>query len=80
MSSSIVHRRPRTAANFASGTAAGAFDRQVAIGNIPATNISADNNLMTLYIAEKLGLPLPELGSDFRDFMRNLTPVDESAD
>lgn len=60
--------------------AAGAFDRQVAIGNIPATNISADNNLMTLYIAEKLGLPLPELGSDFRDFMRNLTPVDESAD
>lgn len=25
--SSIVHRRPRTAANFARGTAAGAFDR-----------------------------------------------------
>ena len=60
--------------------AVGAFDRQVSIGNIPATNISADNNLMTLYVAEKLGLPLPELGSDFRDFMRNLTPVKEPAE
>lgn len=60
--------------------AVGAFDRQVSIGNIAATNTSADNNLMTLYIAEKLGLPLPELGSDFRDFMRNLTPVEEPAE
>lgn len=60
--------------------AVGAFDRQVSLGNIPASNISADNNLMTLYIAEKLGLPLPDLGSDFRDFMRNLTPVEEAAD
>lgn len=60
--------------------AVGAFDRQVSLGNIAATNTSADNNLMTLYIAEKLGLPLPELGSDFRDFMRNLTPVEEAAD
>ncbi|WP_292935275.1 MULTISPECIES: phosphotransferase family protein [unclassified Novosphingobium] len=60
--------------------AVGAFDRQVSLGNIAATNTSADNNLMTLYIAEKLGLPLPELGSDFRDFMRNLTPVKEAAD
>ncbi|CAH0498107.1 phosphotransferase family protein [Novosphingobium sp. CECT 9465] len=60
--------------------AVGAFDRQVSLGNIAATNTSADNNLMTLYIAEKLGLPLPELGNDFRDFMRNLTPVEEAAD
>lgn len=60
--------------------AVGAFDRQVSLGNIPETNTSADNNLMTLYIAEKLGLPLPELGADFRDFMRNLTPVEEAAD
>ncbi len=60
--------------------AVGAFDRQVSLGNIAATNTSADNNLMTLYIAEKLHMPLPELGSDFRDFMRNLTPVDEPAD
>lgn len=60
--------------------AVGAFDRQVSLGNIAATNTSADNNLMTLYIAEKLRLPLPELGSDFRDFMRNLTPVKEAAD
>lgn len=60
--------------------AVGAFDRQVSLGNIAATNTSADNNLMTLYIAEKLGLSLPELGSDFRDFMRNLTPVEEAAD
>ena len=57
--------------------AVGAFDRQVSLGNILPTNTSADNNLMTLYIAERLGLPLPELGSDFRDFMRKLTPVKE---
>ena len=55
--------------------AAGAFDRQVSLGNIPAENNSLDNNLMTLYLAERLGLPLPELGADFRAFMANLTPV-----
>lgn len=55
--------------------AAGAFDRQVSLGNIPARNSSLDNNLMTLYLAERLGLPLPELGADFRAFMANLTPV-----
>jgi len=60
--------------------AVGAFDRQVALGNIAPTNTAADNNLMTLYLAERLNLPLPELGSDFRDFMRNLTPVKEAAD
>lgn len=60
--------------------AAGAFDRQVAIGNIPPENSSLDSNLMTLYIAERLGLPLPELGADFRAFMKNLTPVEEPAD
>lgn len=60
--------------------AVGAFDRQVSLGNIPATNVSADNNFMTLYLAERLGMPLPELGADFRDFMRNLTPVEEPAD
>lgn len=58
----------------------GAFDRQVSLGNIPASNSSADNNLMTLYIAERLGLPIPELGTDFRDFMRNLTPVEDPAE
>ncbi|WP_246331623.1 phosphotransferase family protein [Sphingomonas chungangi] len=57
--------------------AAGAFERQVALGNIPATNTSLDNNLMTLYLAERLGLPLPELGDDFRAFMRNLVPVED---
>ena len=60
--------------------AVGAFDRQVSLGNIPPTNTAADNNLMTLYLAERLDLPLPDLGSDFRDFMRNLTPVAEAAD
>jgi aminoglycoside phosphotransferase (APT) family kinase protein len=60
--------------------AAGAFDRQVAIGNIPPENKSLDNNLMTLYLAERLNLPLPELGEDFRAFMRNLTPVKEPAE
>jgi hypothetical protein len=60
--------------------AAGAFDRQVSIGNIPPDNKSLDNNLMTLYLAERLGLPLPELGADFRAFMKNLTPVEEPAE
>jgi len=60
--------------------AAGAFDRQVSIGNIPPENTSLDNNLMTLYLAERLGLPLPELGADFRAFMANLTPVKEPAE
>jgi aminoglycoside phosphotransferase (APT) family kinase protein len=60
--------------------AAGAFDRQVAIGNIPPGNSSLDNNLMTLYLAERLGLPLPELGADFRAFMANLTPVEDPAE
>jgi aminoglycoside phosphotransferase (APT) family kinase protein len=60
--------------------AAGAFDRQVSIGNIPPDNKSLDNNLMTLYLAERLGLPLPELGADFRAFMKNLTPVEVPAE
>lgn len=60
--------------------AIGAFDRQVGIGNIPATNKSLNDNFMTLYLAEKLGMPLPELGPDFVAFMKNLTPVEENAD
>ena len=60
--------------------AVGAFDRQLSLGNILPSNTSADNNLMTQYIAEKLRLPLPELGADFRDFMRNMTPVKEADD
>ena len=59
--------------------AIGAFDRQVGIGNIPATNKSLNDNFMTLYLAEKLGLPLPELGPDFVAFMKNLTPVEDKA-
>jgi aminoglycoside phosphotransferase (APT) family kinase protein len=60
--------------------AVGAYDRLVAKGMIPASNISYTNNFMTLYLAEKLGMPLPELGPDFYAFMANLTPVDEKAD
>jgi aminoglycoside phosphotransferase (APT) family kinase protein len=59
--------------------AAGAFNRQVGIGNIAADNKSLNANLMTLYLAERLGLELPELGPDFVQFMRNLTPVEEKA-
>ncbi|ALR21804.1 phosphotransferase family protein [Sphingobium baderi] len=59
--------------------AVGAFDRQVGIGNIPATNKSLNDNFMTLYLAEKMGLPIPELGPDFVAFMKNLTPVEEKA-
>ncbi|MFC3444282.1 phosphotransferase family protein [Sphingobium rhizovicinum] len=59
--------------------AVGAFDRQVGIGNIPATNKSLNDNFMTLYLAEKLGLPIPEFGPDFVAFMKNLTPVEDKA-
>ena len=53
----------------------GAFDRQVGIGNIQADNDSLHANFMTLYLAERLGMDLPQLGSDFYAFMSNLTPV-----
>ncbi len=56
--------------------AVGAYDRQVGIGNIPPTNKSLNDNFMTQSLAEKLGMPVPELGPDFVAFMKNLTPVD----
>ena len=58
----------------------GAFDRQVSIGNISAANESLNANLMTLYLAEKLNLPLPVFGADFTAFMSNLTPVEKNPD
>lgn len=57
--------------------AVGAFDRQVAIGNIDDSNKSLNANFMTLYLAERLGMDLPELGPDFYAFMSNMTPVDQ---
>jgi aminoglycoside phosphotransferase (APT) family kinase protein len=58
----------------------GAFDRQVGIGNIPPENKSLHANFMTLYLAERLGMDLPELGPDFYAFMSNMTPVDQKED
>jgi aminoglycoside phosphotransferase (APT) family kinase protein len=58
----------------------GAFDRQVGVGNIPPENKSLDANFMTLYLAERLGMDLPELGPDFYAFMSNMTPVDQKDD
>lgn len=58
----------------------GAFDRQVGVGNIPPENKSLNANFMTLYLAERLGMELPELGPDFYAFMRNMTPVKEKAE
>jgi aminoglycoside phosphotransferase (APT) family kinase protein len=55
----------------------GAFDRQVGVGNIPPENKSLNANFMTTYLAERLGMELPELGPDFYAFMQNLTPVDK---
>src|SRR3546814_16753464 len=43
----------------------GAFDRQVSVGNVTADNKSLNAHLMTMYLAEKMGMPLPELGPDF---------------
>jgi aminoglycoside phosphotransferase (APT) family kinase protein len=60
--------------------AVGAFDRQVGVGNIAADNQSLNANLMTTYLAERLGMVPPELGPDFYAFMSNLTPVDQTAD
>ncbi len=57
--------------------AVGAFDRQVGIGNIPPENKSLNANFMTLYLAERLGMELPELGPDFYAFMSNMTPVEQ---
>ncbi len=57
--------------------AIGAFDRQVGIGNIPPENKSLNANFMTLYLAERLGMELPELGPDFYAFMSNMTPVEQ---
>lgn len=56
--------------------AVGAFDRQVGIGNIAPENKSLNANFMTMTLAERLGMDLPELGPDFYAFMRKLTPVD----
>jgi aminoglycoside phosphotransferase (APT) family kinase protein len=58
----------------------GAFDRQVGIGNITDDNRSLNANFMTQYLAERLGMELPELGPDFYAFMSNMTPVEEKAD
>jgi aminoglycoside phosphotransferase (APT) family kinase protein len=58
----------------------GAFDRQVGAGNIAADNKSLNANFMTLYLAERLGMDLPELGPDFYAFMSNMTPVDQKED
>jgi aminoglycoside phosphotransferase (APT) family kinase protein len=53
------------------------FDRQVDLGNIPADNKSLTDNQMTVYLAKKLGMAVPELGPDFAAFVANLTPVEE---
>ena len=58
----------------------GAFDRQVGVGNIAPENKSLSANFMTLYLAERLGMDLPELGPDFYAFMSNMTPVDQKDD
>ena len=60
--------------------AVGAYDRLVAKRLIPPTNVSYNDNFMTLCLAEKLGMDLPVLGPDFYAFMGNLTPVAEQAD
>ncbi len=60
--------------------ALGAFDRQVGLGNIPPENKSLNDNFMTLYLAERLGMELPVLGPDFVAFMSKLTPVDNKDD
>src|SRR3546814_17149017 len=55
----------------------GAFDRQVSVGHVTADHTSLNANLMTMYLAEKMGMPLPDLGPAFYDFMSTLTPVEE---
>jgi aminoglycoside phosphotransferase (APT) family kinase protein len=57
--------------------AVGAFDREVSVGHISADNKSLNANLMTTYLAERLGMEPPDLGPDFYAFMKNLTPVEE---
>jgi aminoglycoside phosphotransferase (APT) family kinase protein len=47
----------------------GTFDREVARGRVKPDNASLNANFMTLYLASKLGMPPPELGRDFQEFM-----------
>jgi aminoglycoside phosphotransferase (APT) family kinase protein len=46
------------------------FDRQVGFGLIPATSSAYLNNPISAMLAEKLGLPIPEVGEDFAELMR----------
>jgi aminoglycoside phosphotransferase (APT) family kinase protein len=50
----------------------GAFDRQVGRGNIGPDNASLNVNPMTIYLAEKLGMRLPDVGPDFHEFMSHV--------
>ena len=52
-------------------------DRQIALGALKPDNKSVTDNLMTQYLARKLGLPVPELGPDFYALMRATTPIEE---
>jgi aminoglycoside phosphotransferase (APT) family kinase protein len=52
--------------------AVGSFDRQVNMGLLSPNNKSLNDNMMTLYLAQKLKMPPPELGPDHHAFMSNL--------
>src|SRR5690606_3411918 len=50
-------------------------DLHIGLGHIGPDNSSYINNPVTLYIAQKLGLPEPEIGRDFHEFTANIFPM-----
>jgi aminoglycoside phosphotransferase (APT) family kinase protein len=55
------------------------FDRQVALGRLDPANRSFTDNLMTQYLARRLGLPVPELGPDFDAYLASHIAATEDA-
>ncbi len=52
-------------------------DRQISLGALRPDNKSVTDNLMTQYLARKLGMDVPALGPDFYALMRATTPMEE---
>ncbi|MAT50345.1 MAG: phosphotransferase [Porticoccaceae bacterium] len=50
-------------------------DLHISLGHIAADNNSITHNPVTVYLANKLNLPVPEIGEDFHTFTANIFPM-----
>ena len=50
-------------------------DLHISLGHIAADNNSIPHNPVTVYLANKLNLPVPEIGEDFHTFTANIFPM-----